>query len=126
MLLALTRDPVRLPVVIPCVFLYRDGCIHTLRMLCALRGVALAARPAGKAKAVVHAAAAMGVVVLMVPYAWGMVGLATLRWGSVALLVVATGFTLYAAGEYCWAYRRALCTCWQEKRELRGKHSSSA
>src|SRR5579872_4097218 len=53
--LTFTQGFVALPLILVFVFLYRDLLISTLRTLCALRGVALAARFSGKMKAVLQA-----------------------------------------------------------------------
>ncbi len=56
--LTFTQGLVQLPLLLVFVFFYRDSIISTLRTLCALRGVALAARTSGKIKAVIQAVSA--------------------------------------------------------------------
>ena len=54
-LLAFTQGFIQLPILLVCVFFYRDAIISTLRTVCALRCFALAARMSGKIKAVIQA-----------------------------------------------------------------------
>jgi len=49
--LTFTLDPIRVPMILIFVFIYRDSVISTLRTICALRGYTLAARISGKIKA---------------------------------------------------------------------------
>src|SRR6186997_2630352 len=49
--LTFTLEPVKLPMILVFVFLYRDSVVSTLRTICALKGFALAARTSGKIKA---------------------------------------------------------------------------
>src|SRR3990167_635790 len=60
--LSFTQGFVNLPLLLVLVFFYRDLFVSTLRTLCALRGVALAARFSGKMKAAVQGAAALLVI----------------------------------------------------------------
>ncbi len=60
--LTFTQGMIQLPLVLIFVFLYRDLFISTLRTLCALRGVALAARFSGKVKAVIQATVAFAII----------------------------------------------------------------
>ena len=54
-LFSFTQGFIHLPLLLVSVFFYRDIIISTLRTVCALRGVALAARWSGKIKAVILA-----------------------------------------------------------------------
>lgn len=63
--LTFTLEPVKIPMGLVFIFLYRDSAISTLRTICALKGFALAARPSGKLKAVIQALAAFTVLGFM-------------------------------------------------------------
>ena len=66
--LTFTLPPVNLPMVIVFIFLYRDAVTSTLRTICALKGIALAARPSWNSKAVIQALAAFASIILLIPY----------------------------------------------------------
>lgn len=53
------------------VFMYRDSLMGLLRIICAARGVVLAARPSGKFKAILQAVAISGVVVMVLLHSRG-------------------------------------------------------
>jgi CDP-diacylglycerol--glycerol-3-phosphate 3-phosphatidyltransferase len=67
----LTQGIIQLPLLAALVFFFRDSIISSLRTLCALRGVTLAARLSGKIKAVVQGVTALFILILLVPYTWG-------------------------------------------------------
>ena len=69
--LTFTLDPIKLPLPLVFVFLYRDSIISTLRTICALKGTSLAARTSGKIKTVAQAIAAFMILGLMIPHALG-------------------------------------------------------
>src|SRR3990167_3440283 len=77
--LTFTQGIIQLPLLLVLVFLYRDFFISTLRTLCALRGVALAARMSGKIKAVMQAVVAFLIIALMIPYTAGFLSLEILQ-----------------------------------------------
>ncbi|MEN9654956.1 MAG: CDP-diacylglycerol-glycerol-3-phosphate 3-phosphatidyltransferase [Chlamydiota bacterium] len=103
--LAFTQGVVQLPLLLVLIFLYRDFFVTTLRTLCALRGVALAARMSGKVKAVVQAAAALLVTVLMIPYSVGWVSLELLQDASLFIVGIAAAYTLLSVWDYFYANR---------------------
>jgi CDP-diacylglycerol--glycerol-3-phosphate 3-phosphatidyltransferase len=107
-----TQGLIQLPLLLVLLFLYRDTIISTLRTLCALRGVALAARLTGKIKAVIQAAAGFLVLILMIPYSLGIMSLSLLRDASYYIVLAAAAYTLYSGAEYVIAnasyIRRAL------------------
>ena len=65
--LTFTLPPIKLPMILIFIILYRDSVVSTLRTICALKGFALAARPSGKIKAVIQAIAAFTTIVLLIP-----------------------------------------------------------
>jgi CDP-diacylglycerol--glycerol-3-phosphate 3-phosphatidyltransferase len=103
--LAFTQGIIQLPLLAVCIFLYRDAIISTLRTVCALRGVALAARLSGKIKAIFIALVALSILILMIPYTLGMMELATLQKTAFYVVLTAGIYTLISAAEYLIANR---------------------
>lgn len=103
--LTFTQGVVQLPILIVFVFLYRDLFISTLRTLCALRGVALAARFSGKVKAVIQATVAFIILLLMIPYTIGLLSLETFRQLSLFSVAIAAIYTVISVGDYVYANR---------------------
>lgn len=101
--LTFTQGFVDLPLILVFVFLYRDLLISTLRTLCALRGVALAARFSGKMKAVLQAAVSFLIIFLMIPYSNGLISLALFQQISLFAVAVAALYTLISIGDYVYA-----------------------
>jgi CDP-diacylglycerol--glycerol-3-phosphate 3-phosphatidyltransferase len=104
-LLAFTQGVIQLPILLVCVFFYRDTIISTLRTLCALRGFALAARLSGKIKAVIQATVVFFILILMIPYSMGCLDIASLRQMSFYAVLVTAIYTLYSGSEYVFANR---------------------
>ncbi|HSX25838.1 MAG TPA: CDP-alcohol phosphatidyltransferase family protein [Chlamydiales bacterium] len=105
--LTFTQGFVHLPLLLVLVFLYRDLFISTLRTLCALRGVALAARFSGKVKAVVQAGVAFLIILLMIPYTMGFMPLILFQQISLFATALAAIYTVISIGDYIganWIY----------------------
>lgn len=100
--LAFTQPPVSLPLWTVFLFIYRDSVISTLRTVCALRGVALAARSSGKVKAVVQAVTAIVITSLLIPHSLGAMSTDTLHFASTLLVIIAVGYALYSGAEYLY------------------------
>lgn len=98
--LTFTQGLVQLPLLLVFVFLYRDSIISTLRTVCALRGVALAARLSGKIKAVIQAAAAFFILIAFTFYAYGYITLEELQNLSFYSALIAAIYTVYSGIEY--------------------------
>jgi CDP-diacylglycerol--glycerol-3-phosphate 3-phosphatidyltransferase len=105
-LLAFTQGMIQLPLLLVCVFFYRDTIISTLRTLCALRGITLAARLSGKIKAVIQAAVVFFILILMLLYSLGCLEVKLLRTISFYSVLAAAIYTLYSGGEYIVANRK--------------------
>lgn len=105
-LLAFTQGIIQIPILLVCVFFYRDTIISTLRTLCALRGFALAARLSGKIKAVIQAAVGFFILILMIPYSLGCLDLELLRAMSFYSVLIGATYTLYSGTEYIIANRK--------------------
>ena len=101
--LTFTQGFVALPLLLVFVFLYRDLLISTLRTLCALRGVALAARFSGKMKAVLRATVAFLIILLMIPYSTGLISLALFQQISLFAVSIAALYTAISIGDYVYA-----------------------
>lgn len=104
--LTFTLPPIQLPMVLVFILLYRDSVISTLRTICALRGVALAARPSGKIKAGIQALSALIIILLMIPYSLGDISIETLHWSSTVLISIAAIYTLFSGFDYIYANRQ--------------------
>ncbi len=103
--LTFTQGIVGLPLLLVLVFLYRDIFISTLRTLCALKGVALAARISGKMKAILQATVAFLIICLMIPYIQGWISHALFQQISLFATLIAALYTIISMGDYVWANR---------------------
>lgn len=103
--LTFTLDPIRLPMPLIFVFFYRDSMVSTLRTICALKGVALAARTSGKIKAVIQACAGISVTLLLVPYSLGYLAQAELQQSALWIVGFASVYTVYSGIDYVYANR---------------------
>lgn len=103
--LTFTQDPVKLPMALVFVFLYRDSVVSTLRTICALKGLALAARMSGKIKAVIQGFAAFLILILMIPHSLGTISTATLQNVSFWIVSVAALYTVFSGIDYIYANR---------------------
>ncbi len=104
--LTFTAEPVKLPLALIFIFLYRDSVVSTLRTICALKGFALAARTSGKIKAGIQAFSAFIVLVLMIPNSLGYLSSSELQWISTAIVSVAGLYTAYSGLDYVYANRQ--------------------
>jgi CDP-diacylglycerol--glycerol-3-phosphate 3-phosphatidyltransferase len=104
-LLAFTQGVIQVPLLLVCVFFYRDIIISTLRTVCALRGFALAARLSGKIKAVIQATVGFFIMILMIPYSMNCLDIATLQALSFYSVLIAALYTLFSGTEYVIANR---------------------
>lgn len=101
--LTFTQGFVSLPLLLVLVFFYRDMFISTLRTLCALRGVALAARFSGKMKAILQATVAFLIILLMIPYSLGLISLELFQQVSLFAVSVAAFYTVVSVADYIYA-----------------------
>ncbi len=112
MLLCLTHGIVQLPLLLVFVFVVRDAVISTLRILCALRGKALAARFSGKLKAVLQGISLFFIVILLIPYTMGYLSIEALQQYSMWIVALTAAYTLCSGIEYIWAYRSYVTQAW--------------
>jgi CDP-diacylglycerol--glycerol-3-phosphate 3-phosphatidyltransferase len=110
--LAFTQGVVGLPLLLVGLFFYRDIVIGTLRTVCALRGVALAARFSGKLKAVLQAVVIFFILILMVPYSMGCLEQELLRTMSFYAVLLCAAYTVYSGVEYIMANRKHVKKVW--------------
>ncbi len=103
--LTFTQGIVQLPLFIVFIFLYRELFIGGLRTLCALRGVALAARFSGKIKAVLQASVCALIIFLMIPHVEGFLSLSTFRYLSFCFASLAAFYTVVSVADYVHANR---------------------
>ncbi|MGK5595100.1 MAG: CDP-diacylglycerol--glycerol-3-phosphate 3-phosphatidyltransferase [Parachlamydiaceae bacterium] len=103
--LTFTLPPVSLPIWIIFIFLYRDSIISTLRTICAYRGLILAARKSGKAKAVIQAIATISILILMILESNGYINQELLADYSYLIAGGAAIYTLLSGLEYLYANR---------------------
>lgn len=101
--LTFTLDPILLPMPLIFVFFYRDSMVSTLRTICALKGVALAARISGKIKAVIQALAGIAVTFLLIPFSLGYLTVELLQQTAFWIVGVAGIYTLYSGVDYIYA-----------------------
>lgn len=105
---AFTRGPLELPLMIVLIFFWRDSLVNTLRSLCALQGVPLAARTSGKIKAVIQAVTTFFIIILMIPYSTGCLALETFKQMSTIAASIAAVYTLFSGLEYLFIHRRTI------------------
>lgn len=101
--LTFTLEPVKLPMILVFIFLYRDSVVSTLRTMCALKGFALAARTSGKIKAVIQACSAFIVLLMMIPHSLGQMSTATLHSAGTLVVSIAAAYTIYSGIDYIYA-----------------------
>lgn len=101
--LTFTLEPVKLPMILVFIFLYRDSVVSTLRTICALKGFALAARTTGKIKAVIQAIAAFIVLILMIPHSLGHLSTYSLHVAGTSIVSFAAAYTVYSGVDYIFA-----------------------
>ncbi len=103
--LTFTLPPVSLPIWTIFIFLYRDSIISTLRTICAYRGMILAARISGKAKAIIQAIASISILILMIFESYGYLNNEQLTYYSTLIVGGAATYTLLSGLDYLYANR---------------------
>jgi CDP-diacylglycerol---glycerol-3-phosphate 3-phosphatidyltransferase len=101
--LTFTQGFVQLPLLLVLVFLYRDFFIATLRTLCAMRGVVLAARFSGKVKAALQGGVAFLILLAMIPYTLGHLSLEAFQRISLVSVSIAALYTAISIVDYIGA-----------------------
>jgi CDP-diacylglycerol--glycerol-3-phosphate 3-phosphatidyltransferase len=103
--LTFTLPPVKIPMGLVFIFIYRDSVISTLRTICALKGFALAARPSGKIKAVIQGLSAATVLVFMFLTALNILTPEELTSYSTWVVGFAALYTLFSGADYILSNR---------------------
>ncbi len=98
--LSFTQGVIQLPLLIVLIFLLRESIVTSLRTLCALQGVALAARFSGKVKAIMQATVAFFMLILMAVYSRGCLALELFQTMSFYAAGIAALYTLVSGCEY--------------------------
>jgi CDP-diacylglycerol--glycerol-3-phosphate 3-phosphatidyltransferase len=106
--LHLPQGDLQLPLMIVLVFFWRDSLVNTLRSLCALQGIPLAARASGKIKAIVQAVVTFFILILMIPYTNGCLSLESFQQMSYMAAGLAAAYTLYSGCEYLFVHRQMI------------------
>ena len=106
MLLAFTQGMIKLPLILVLLFVFRDAAISTLRILCALHGVALAARTSGKIKAIVQAVTIFCILIVCCVHVCGYVQLEFVRDCALYFTFISACIALISGFEYIWVYRK--------------------
>lgn len=115
-LLTFTQGLIKLPLLLVFVFIYRDTMISTLRTLCALRGVTLAARTSGKIKAILQGVSMFAIIFLMIPFSKGSLSLTQLQDISFYIVLAAALYTLFSGAEYIYTNRLYIKQAWWGKK----------
>lgn len=100
--LTFTQPPVNLPLFVVFIFIYRDSIVSTLRTVCALRGMALAASSSGKYKSFVQGCATGIITICLIPHSLGKMDTETLQRIALGTSLVAATLSLYAGIEYLY------------------------
>jgi CDP-diacylglycerol--glycerol-3-phosphate 3-phosphatidyltransferase len=103
--LTFTLEPIKVPMILIFVFIYRDSVTSTLRTICALRGYALAARMSGKLKAIIQAIAAFAILILMIPHSTGKLETETLHIASSWIVGFTALYAFLSGIDYIYANR---------------------
>jgi CDP-diacylglycerol--glycerol-3-phosphate 3-phosphatidyltransferase len=111
--LGFTQGVVQLPLIPILIILYRDVFVSTLRTVCALKGVALAARPSGKLKAILQAVSLLLITALMVPVGEGWIPIHQFRQVASLLCYIVSFYTAMSAFDYFYSNRRYITSVFQ-------------
>lgn len=105
--LSFTQGIIQIPLIIVLIIFLRESIVTSLRTLCALQGVALAARMSGKVKAVLQASVVFFILIMMIPNSVGSVDLLALQKMSLYASSLAAFYTVVSGVEYItanWKY----------------------
>lgn len=100
-----TGGVIKLPLLLAFVFLYREFFMHAIRLVCALKGHALAARKSGKLKAVIQASTSFFILFLMAAQGWGFITIQLLQKISYGVVLVAAIYSFLSLIDYIYANR---------------------
>lgn len=106
--LSFTQGVVGVPLLLVLFLLYRDFFMSILRILCALKGVALAARMSGKIKTGVQGLVVLGILLVLIGYGEGSVSLSFVQQVSFWGVLIAVLGTFFSLVDYLIANRSLL------------------
>lgn len=115
-LITFTQGAVQLPILLIFIFIYREAMINTLRIICGLRGIALAARKSGKIKTVIQGVVVLAILILMIPYSYGALSLTVFRDISFYMVLFAAIYTIFSGVEYLYANKSLLRETWSKSK----------
>lgn len=104
-LLTFTQPPVSLPLLLVLVFLYREFLVSALRILCALKGIVLAAKRSGKIKAIMQATISFFILIMMSLYYFDALSLKWLQNMSLIFASITAVYTVISAFDYLYENR---------------------
>ncbi len=104
-LFTFTYPPVKLPLMLIFVFLYREIIISSLRTICAIKGVALAARKSGKIKSTIQAFVNFFILFFLLLYTYEIFNLYLLHLLSVIFVSIAAVYNGFSGIEYLYVNR---------------------
>lgn len=110
--LTFTQGIIQLPLLLVFIFFYRDSIVSTLRTICALKGIALAARITGKIKAIIQAVASFMIVLFILLYSQGRISLKILQFSSLCIASFAACYTVFSGIEYIYSNRAYIKRAW--------------
>lgn len=113
-----TQGVVQLPLLLVLVFIYREFIVNTLRTLCALKGVALAARASGKIKAILQAVVMFVILALMISYNMKIISLNYLQRISLYAVSVAAIYTVLSAFDYFYTNRKMIRKAFRKDQKI--------
>lgn len=100
--LTFTQPPVSLPLFVVFIFIYRDSIISTLRTVCALRGMALAASSSGKLKSIIQGLSTFCITACLIPHSLGNLSTQALHQTALIISLISATLSLYAGIEYLY------------------------
>lgn len=113
-----TQGVVQLPLLLVLVFVYREFIVNTLRTLCALKGVALAARASGKVKAILQATVMFFILILMISYNMNLIVLSRLQQMSLYAVSIAAIYTVLSAFDYFYTNRKMIRKAFRKDQKI--------
>lgn len=105
-----SKGLVQLPFYLVLVFFYRELFVYGLRILLAIKGKVLSARPSGKIKTILQAIGSFAIVLMQLLYLLGNLTYSTFHLWSTMLIVLIALYTIYSLIEYFYSYRGEIRT----------------
>lgn len=103
-----TQGWVQLPLLLVFVFLYRELMVATLRTLCAIKGIVLAARTSGKIKTISQAVVSFFILFMMILYMKDIITLEALQKYSFTAALLAAIYSVFSIINYFIANKKLI------------------